>query len=129
MFVGLLFMNIDSTKQLKFVEGSSLSIITEKTNFRIGEKVTIHLINSGTTKLKFTEMLFKITSLGGRSLYASSIDNKTVYLDPQNTKTIIWDQIKNNKDTLSVGRYKITSSAIDNLNNLTTSSIIINIIQ
>ena len=129
MSIGLLFANIDNAKQLKFVEGSSLSIVTEKTNFRIGEKVTIHLINSGTTKLKFNEVLFKITSLGGRLLYSSSMNAETIYLDPQNTTTIIWDQIKNDSNVLSVGRYKITSSAIDNLNNITTSSIIINITQ
>lgn len=121
-------MSGDTPKQLKFVDGSSLSIVTEKTDFVIGEKITIHLINSGTTQLKFNEVLFKITSLGGRLLYSSSLENQMMYLDSQNTKTVIWDQIKNDGNALSVGRYKITSSTTDNLSNI-TASIIINIVK
>ena len=127
MTIGLLFMNMNTINQLKSVDGSSLSIVTETTNFVKGEKIIISLVNSGTTSLQFDKILFKITSLDGRLLYSLSIKDQTIYLNPQDTKILIWNQTKNDGNFISAGRYKITSSALDPLNNVITTSEIVNI--
>ena len=41
--------------QLVYVNGTSLSIVTEKTNFTLGEPISITIVNSGTDELKFPD--------------------------------------------------------------------------
>lgn len=128
MVIGLVFMNLNNMNQLIFVEGSSLSVVTEKTNFTIGENITINLVNSGTIRLKLDDILLKITSLDGRVLYSLPMrSDQIIFLEPQETKTLTWNQIRNDGSPITTGSYKIISSATDDLNYKITKSIIINV--
>ena len=40
-------MNMELKDQLVYADGTSLSIVTEKTNFDLGEPISITIINSG----------------------------------------------------------------------------------
>ena len=50
---GILFFDIGTQEQLVYVDGTSLSIVTEKINFKLGEEIIIKIINSGTNELNF----------------------------------------------------------------------------
>ena len=55
-------------EQLVFQEGSSISIVTEKIDFELGEQIHIKIVNSGTMPLTFSDSSYglKITGLDGR---------------------------------------------------------------
>ena len=128
---GLFFVKIDNNIQLEFVEGSSLSIVTEKTDFDKGEEITIKIINSGTVALTFSDASYglKITGLDGRELYSPISAQVISTLEPKQEITFVWDQIKSDGDPLKQGTYKITSIAIDNEDQSIKKSITINIFK
>ena len=64
---GIIFFDIGNQEQLVFVDGDSLSIVTEKKDFKIGETILIKVINSGTANLTFSDASYglKIKQLDG----------------------------------------------------------------
>ena len=52
---GIILYEYGVEDQLIYVDGTSLSIVTEKTNFTLGEPISITIVNSGTDELKFPD--------------------------------------------------------------------------
>ncbi len=126
---GAFFVNLKDFNHLEFVEGPSLSIITLKTDYKLGEEIEIKIINSGTQVLTFSDASYglKITGLDGRVLYSPISAQVISKLEPKQEITFVWDQIKSDGDPLQGGTYKITSRAIDALEKTVKKSITINI--
>jgi len=126
---GAFFVNLKDFNHLEFVEGPSLSIITLKTDYKLGEEIEIKIINSGTEELTFSDASYglKITGLDGRVLYSPISAQVISKLEPKQEITFVWDQIKSDGDPLQGGTYKITSRAIDALEKTVKKSITINI--
>ena len=126
---GAFFVNLQDFNQLEFVDGPSLSIITLKTDYEIGEDIEIRIINSGTQVLTFSDASYglKITGLDGRELYSPISAQVISKLEPKQEMTFVWDQIKNDGDPLQRGTYKITSRANDAQEKTVKKSITINI--
>ncbi len=126
---GAFFVNLKDYNHLEFVEGPSLSIITLKTDYKLGEEIEIKIINSGTEELTFSDASYglKITGLDGRVLYSPISAQVISKLEPKQEMTFVWDQIKSDGDPLQGGTYKITSRAIDALEKTVKKSITINI--
>ena len=113
--VGVFLVTQKNGEQLEFVEGFSISIVTEKLDFELGEKISIKIINSGTNPLTFSDASYglKITGLDGRLLYSPISAQVISVLEPNQEVTIKWDQIKNDGDSAIAGTYKITSTNED----------------
>ena len=129
--IGLLFTNmVNQAPVLVYVEGPSLSIITEKTNFELGEPINIRIINSGTEPLTFSDSSYgiKIVGLDGRVYFSQPLPVISV-LKPKEEKMFVWDQTKSDGDKIIDGRYKIVSSAITSGENALTKSLTINIFK
>jgi len=112
---GLLITNVEENNpMLEYVEGYSLSIITEKTDFELGQPITIRIVNSGSEPLTFSDSSygFKITGLDGRIVYSPPSAQVISVLEPKEEKTFMWEQTKTNLDKIIQGRYKIVSSTI-----------------
>lgn len=126
---GAFFLNLQDFNHLEYVEGPSLSIITLKTDYEIGEDIEIRIINSGTQVLTFSDASYglKITGLDGRELYSPISAQVISKLEPKQEMTFVWDQIKNDGDPLQRGTYKITSRANDAQEKTVKKSITINI--
>ena len=126
---GAFFVNLQDFNHLEFVDGPSLSIITLKTDYELGEEIEIRIINSGTEELTFSDASYglKITGLDGRVLYSPISAQVISKLEPKQEITFVWDQIKSDGDPLQGGTYKITSRAIDALEKTVKKSITINI--
>lgn len=127
--LGVIFVDSKNPNELNFQQGPSLSILTEKTDFKKGETITIRIINSGSVPLTFSDASYglKISVLDGTLLYSPISAQVISVLEPKEEKSFEWDQIKNDGDSMLEGTYKISSSAMDNLEKTIKKSITINI--
>ena len=128
---GIIFADFKNTNQLEFVEGSSLSIVTEKIDFKRGEVIQIRIVNSGTIPLTFSDASygFRVTQLDGIELYSPVSAQVISILEPKQEVSFVWDQIKNDGDTALHGTYKLVSKAIDENQNEIKRTITINIFK
>ena len=112
---GVYLIDFKSTTQLVFVEGTSLSVVTEKFDFKQDELIEITIVNSGTNKIIFSDSSYglKITGLSGILMYSPISAQVISTLEPGDDITFSWDQIKNDGDTALEGVYKISTKGID----------------
>lgn len=126
---GFYLHDLKNTNQLVFVDGSSISIVTEKSDFKKGEEIKITVVNSGTTPLIFSDTSYglKISGLFGIMMYSPPISQVITTLKPREEIVFTWDQIKNDNTSVLEGLYKISSDGIDSMGNKVEKSITINI--
>ena len=116
---GLYLIDVKNTNQLVFVDGPSISIVTEKFDFKKGEEIKILIINSGTVPLTFTDSTYglRITGLSGMLMYSpdnfQESDLESYSLAPKEEVEFVWDQIKNDGDSTLEGLYKISSKGFN----------------
>ncbi len=128
---GIIFVDLKNPNELNFVEGESLTILTEKTDFKKGESIQIRIINSGTVPITFSDTSYglQISGLDGIILYSPIAAQIISTLQPGEEKTFEWDQIKNDGDAVHEGTYKITSSGLTLGEKTLKKSITINILK
>ena len=112
---GVYLMDFKSTHQLVYVEGPSISLVTEKFDFKKGEEIKIRIINSGTTPITFPDTSYglRITGLSGILMYIPTRAQVVSNLAPGDEVEFSWDQIKNDGDTALEGLYKISAKGLD----------------
>jgi len=93
---GFYLHDLKNTNQLVFVDGSSISIVTEKSDFKKGEEIKITVVNSGTTPLIFSDTSYglKISGLFGIMMYSPPTSQVITTLKPREEIVFTWDQIK-----------------------------------
>ncbi len=112
---GIYLIDVKNTSQLVFVDGASVSIVTEKFDFKTGEEINIKIVNSGTTPLTFSDGSYglKITVLSGILMYSPVAAQVVSTLEPGEEITFSWNQIKNDDKVALEGLYKISTNAMD----------------
>ena len=118
-------------EQLVFQEGSSISIVTEKIDFELGEQIHIKIVNSGTIPLTFPDTSYglKVTGLDGTPYYIPMAAQVISTLEPKEEKTFVWAQKKLDGSDSLEGRYKIIVEGFDHENNKVKKSIVINVLK
>ena len=113
--LGIYLIDVKSTSQLIFVEGNSVSIVTEKFDFKQGEEITLQVVNSGTVPLVFSDASYglKITGLSGTLMYSPISAQVISELAPGDEIIFSWDQIKNDGNPVLEGLYKISVNGVD----------------
>ena len=116
---------------LVYVLGPSLSVITEKTNFHLGEPIPIKIVNSGTVPLTFSDASYglKIKQLDGIVLYSPISAQVISVLKPEEEKVFVWNQTKLDGSKIIEGRYNIVSNKDSSSGNILKKSITINIFK
>ena len=116
---GIYLIDVKNTSQLVFVEGSSISVVTEKSDFKKGEKIKIRIVNSGTVPLTFSDSSYglKITGLSGILMYTPVSAQVISHLDPGDEIELSWNQIKNDDNAALEGLYKISTKGVDEQEN------------
>ena len=116
---GMYLIDVKNTNQLVFVEGSSISVVTEKSDFKKGEEIEIRIVNSGTVTLTFSDASYglRITGLSGILMYTPVSAQVVSSLEPGDEITFLWNQIKNDGNTSLEGLYKISVKAMDDEGN------------
>lgn len=127
--LGIYLNDVKNTDQLIFVEGNSVSIVTEKIDFKKGEEMKLQIINSGTTLLVFSDASYglKITGLAGILMYSPTAAQVISELEPGDEIIFSWDQNKNDGSPILEGHYKISVSGTDKEGNVVKRSTIITI--
>jgi len=118
-------------EQLVFQEGPSISILTEKIDFELGEHIYIKIVNSGTIPLTFSDASYglKVTGLDGVLYYTPMAALVISTLEPKEEKTFVWNQKKmDGSDSLEC-IYKIVVEGFDHENNKVKKSIVINLLK
>ena len=112
---GVYLLDVKNTSQLVFVEGPSISIVTEKFDFKKGEEIKIRIVNSGTIPIIFPDSSYgmRITGLSGILMYSPDSKPIVSQLDPGNEIEFSWDQIKDDGDSSLEGLYKISAKGQD----------------
>ena len=125
---GVYLIDVRQAGQLEFVEGPSLSIVTEKSDFEKGEPIRIKLVNSGTADLAFPDTSYglRITGLSG-VLFYSQQPAAEAGLKPGEEVEFVWDQDKNNDDYVLEGIYKIHSKGASALGEVAAKPVTITI--
>ena len=118
-------------EQLVFQEGPSISILTEKIDFELGEHIYIKIVNSGTISLTFSDTSYglKVTGLDGVLYYTPMAAQVISTLEPNEEKTFVWNQKKMNGSDSLEGIYKIVVEGFDHENNKVKKSIVINVLK
>ena len=130
--VGIFFSEIaNQPPTLVYVLGPSLSVITEKTNFHLGEPIRIKIVNSGTVPLTFSDASYglKIKQLDGNVLYSPISAQMISVLKPEEEKVLVWNQTKLDGSKIIEGRYNVVSSTDSSSGNVLKKSITINILK
>ena len=118
-------------EQLVFQEGSSISIVTEKIDFKLGEQIHIKIVNSGTIPLTFPDASYglKVTGLDGVLYYTPMAAQVISTLEPKEEKTFVWNQKRMDGSDSLEGIYKIVVEGFDHENNKVKKSIVINLLK
>ena len=118
-------------EQLVFQEGYSISIVTEKIDFELGEQIHIKIINSGTISLTFSDASYglKVTGLDGVLYYTPMAAQVISTLEPKEEKTFVWNQKRMDGSDSLEGIYKIVVEGFDHENNKVKKSIVINLLK
>jgi ribosomal protein L6P/L9E len=118
-------------EQLVFQEGYSISIVTEKIDFELGEQIHIKIINSGTIPLTFPDTSYglKVTGLDGVLYYTPMAAQIISTLEPKEEKTFVWNQKRMDGSDSLEGIYKIVVEGFDHENNKVKKSIVINVLK
>ena len=112
--LGIILFDIGIQEQLVYVDGTSLSIVTEKINFKLGEEVVIKIINSGTDELTFPDTSYGlvIKQLDSIPIYIPTSTQEISKLESHEEIIFTWNQLKNDNNYVLEGIYKITVKAI-----------------
>ena len=108
---GVYLIDAKTSHQLEYVDGLSVSVVTEKSDFKKGEEVKIRIVNSGTIPLEFSDdsYLLRITGLAGMTIYEPN--QKITTLEPGKEIEYVWNQIKINGDPALEGLYKLSTKS------------------
>ena len=111
--LGIILFDMGIEEQLVYVDGTSLSIVTEKINFKLGEEVVIKIINSGTDELKFSDTSYGlvIKQLDSIPVYTPTSAHEISKLQSHEEIIFTWNQLKNDNSPILEGTYKITVKA------------------
>jgi hypothetical protein len=129
--LGIILYETNTHEQLVHVDGSGISILTEKIDFDLGEEIHIKIVNSGTTDLTFPDASYglEIKQLDGIVVFKPYSAQVVSTLSSYDEIEFVWDQSKNNGEQILEGRYKITSTGSDNDGNTVKKSITINVLK
>ena len=114
---GVYLIDVKNTSQLVFVEGPSISIVTEKFDFKKGDLIKIRIVNSGTIPLLFSDSSYglRISGLSGILMYSppGAVLIELSRLEPGSEIEFFWDQIKDDGEPALEGLYKISARGVD----------------
>jgi hypothetical protein len=116
-----------SSQGIVFVQGPSISVHTEKQDYKLGEKILIQIVNSGTSDIVFSDLGLRIRALDGTVFFSTALDG--LRLAPKQQHVFEWDQQKNDNSKIIEGRYIVDLTAYDQNNQKLSDNITLNVLR
>jgi hypothetical protein len=115
LLFGVYLIDVKNTGQLLYVDGPSISVVTEKFDFKLNEDIKIRVINSGSIPLTFPDASYglKITGLFGELMYSPTTAQVISTLESGDEIEFSWDHIKNDGEIVLDGVYRISVMGMD----------------
>lgn len=119
---GVYLYDIKNPNSLVFVDGPSVSVLTDKTIYKQDETVQIRVVNTGTTALTSPDSSFgfKITGLAGFVIYGASDDDDNSTVNTI-TSTIPSTHVDGDTDTLNNSNAETTWQILESGQQITFS--------
>lgn len=105
------------------VEGASLTVLADKSDYGRGETVRITLVNSGSVPLSFSDASYglRVTALDGTLIFAPRVSGETAgavqqqqqLLQPKEEGQVRWNQQNSDGDQVFDGIYRISVHGFD----------------
>lgn len=113
LILGVYLQKTYNSNDLKFIEGTSISILTDKSDYTINDTIVVEIINTGTVDVSFSNMApsLLVRALDGTEFYSAFSEGTN--LAPKEKIIISWNQLKNDNTHILEGRYVIESFAYD----------------
>ena len=109
--LGVYLQQLNSS-HVVFVQGPSVSGFVEKPSYTLGQAIPIQIVNSGTTKIGFSDSpAIIIRALDGTTFFTKTLSGMT--LDPAQKHVFEWNQQKNDSSQILQGRYVVEIIAHD----------------
>lgn len=107
----VILAEVRTGQEVRHADGPSLTLLTDKADYRKGEPVMISLVNSGNTKITFTDSSYntRITGLAGMPIHHWVSGDEAPVLNPGQRTEMIWDQKKTDGEQVFDGVYRISS--------------------
>lgn len=111
LLLGVYLQKTYNGNDLKFIDGASISILTDKSDYTINDTIVVEIINTGTVDVSFSNMepSLRVRALDGTEFYSTFSDG--AHLTPKEKLTISWNQLKNDNTHILEGRYVVESFA------------------
>ena len=109
--LGMILIDLKGA-QLEFVDGASLSLVTDGTDFKKGQAIPVRIVNSGTIPLSFPDTSYgtRVTQLDGIAVYSAGRAESA--LGPSEENLFVWHQIKDGGEEVLHGTYRIVTEAL-----------------
>ena len=126
----IILADIRNNQGIEYVEGPSLTVLAEKSDYKKGEMVRIILVNSGSVPLFFPDGTYglKVTGLAGMPIFLPETDDAAVLM-PKDEHVIFWNQKNNDGSQVFDGIYKISVHGFDDSGVWTGDTETINVIE
>ncbi len=131
LFFGVYLIEMRNTGLLIHVDYPSVSIVTQGSDHTRGEEIEIRIVNSGSVPLGFPDKSYGlyITGLSGILIYSPKPGGSAVSLEPGEGAVFVWDQRKDDGDTVLEGLYKIIVEGTDRNGDRVTESATVTIVK
>ena len=128
---GIFLYEFAIEEQLVYVDGTSLSIVTEKSDFQLGEPIAIKIVNSGIDLLQFPDTSYGlvIKQLDSIPIYSPISSQIISKLESHQEVDFVWNQLKNDGTQILEGVYKISVKAVTIEEDIIEKIVTINILK
>lgn len=128
--IGVFMVEIGSQQyELEYVYGPSVSVLVDSQDYKLGQNVTITVVNSGTESILFSEdrPAIRIRALDGTLFFATTLGLDK--LESHQERGFVWGQQKNDGTQVLEGRYVVEVQAHDGQMQRISDKLTINILK
>jgi len=117
ILAAVVLADVRANRGVEFVDGPSLTVLTDSADYRKGDTVNIRIINSGSVPIGFSDPTYglKITGLAGMPIFSGWSNDLEVpsAIEPGEEHNLTWGQTNNEGEQVFDGVYKISVHGFD----------------
>ncbi len=112
----LALADVRANQDIEYVEGPSLSVLTDAADYQRGDAVDIRIVNSGGVPILFPDASYglRITGLAGMPIFSPpAAGGASTVLEPREEYSLTWSQTNDEGGQVFDGIYRISVHGLD----------------